>query len=222
MRSRSVGLSLLVTAVALVAATASAQTETGADAPASAAAGAEAKAKTVKSPYSAKVQKANAAYVSHDFAGAVAAYREAIQETPNDPVVYYLLGEAQLGAGNLAEAEASWMSAVGKAGSRDDIRAKLMFVLADLRERQGRWADAKTAWDEYARFIGTHAVPKGYGATAAERIKAIDTRADLETKYAAVKQRIEQREKEATAPPAGEPPKPAKAPSTTKASKKKK
>jgi predicted Zn-dependent protease len=216
MRARSVGLPLLVTAVALIATAASAQTEPDQGMPAAPAAGAEPKAKGIKSPYSVKVQKANAAYVSRDFPGAIAAYREAIQETPNDPVVFYLLGEAQLGGGNIGEAEATWLTALGKAGSKDDIRAKLMFVLADLRERQGKWAEAKTAWDEYARFVGSHSVAKGYAATAAERNKAIDTRVDLETKYGAVKQRIEQREKEAAAPPpaaAPEPANPVKAPS---------
>jgi tetratricopeptide (TPR) repeat protein len=209
MRARSVGLPMLVTAVALIATAAGAQTEGAPGAPGAQAAAAQPKAKTFKSPYSAKVQKANAAYVSRDFPGAIAAYREAIQETPNDPVAFYLLGEAQLGGGNIAEAEASWQAGLGKAASRDDIRAKLMFVLADLRERQGKWVEAKTAWDDYARFVGSHAVPKGYPATAAERGKAIDTRADLETKYAAVKERIAQREKEASAPPppAPEPPK---------------
>jgi tetratricopeptide (TPR) repeat protein len=214
MRARSVSLpSLLAAAVALVATVASAQTETSPGASEAPAAAAQPKAKSTKSPYSAKLQKGNAAYVARDFPGAIAAYQDAIQETANDPVAFYLLGEAQLGAGNVAEAEASWLSALGKAASRDDIRAKLLFVLADLRERQGKWAEAKTAWDEYARFVGTHAVPKGYAATAAERTKAIDTRVDLEAKYGAVKQRIEQREKEAAAPPpapAPEPTKPAK------------
>jgi hypothetical protein len=222
MRPRRVGLPLLLAAVGLFATVASAQTDTGSVAAASPEASGQQQAKSGKSPYSAKIQKGNAAYVSRDFVGAIAAYREAIQESANDPVVFYLLGEAQLGAANATEAEASWLSGLGKAASRDDIRAKLLFVLADLRERQGKWAEAKTAWDEYARFVGSHTVPKGYATTAAERVKAIDTRADLETKYGEVKQRIEQREKEATAQPAPspEPSKPVKA--TTTSSKKKK
>jgi TolA-binding protein len=224
MRARSVGLTSLLAAVALVATAAPAQTETGSGASASPQASAQPAAKAVKSPYSAKIQKGNAAYVSRDFPGAIAAYRDAIQETPTDPVALYLLGEAQLGAGNAAEAEASWLSALGKAMSRDDIRAKLLFVLADLRERQGKWAEAKTAWDEYARFVGSHTLPKAYAATAADRNKVIDAHGDLETKYAAVKQRIEQREKEAAAPPAPAPaPEPAKpvSPAPTKRAKKK-
>jgi len=49
--------------------------------------------------------------------------------------------------------------------------------------------------------LSSHPNAKGYAATATERNKAIDTHVDLETKYAAVKQRIEQRLKETTAPP---------------------
>jgi len=218
MRARSVGLPLFLAAAALTATPAYAQTETG---PAEPAAAAQPKVPAIRSPYSAKVQKANAAFVSRDFPGAVAAYRDAIQETPNDPVAIYLLGEAQVAAGNLAEAEATWLSALGKTASRDDIRAKVLFVLADLRERQGKWAEAKKAWEEYAQFVGSHAVPKAYTTTAAERNRAIDLHNDLAAKYGAVKQRIEQREKEATAQPAPapEPPKPATAPAKAKKKK---
>ena len=86
-------------------------------------------------------------------------------------------------------------------GAKDDFHAKLLFVVADLRERQGKWPDAKKSWEEYAQFLSAHPNTKGYAATAAERNKVIDVHVDLEAKYAPVKQRIEQRLKETTAPP---------------------
>jgi tetratricopeptide (TPR) repeat protein len=154
-----------------------------------------------KPAYSAKVMKGHAAYVARDFQGAIAAYKDAIKDDANDPYAHYFLGEAQLAAGNVAEADASFAAGLRVVAAKDDIHAKLLFVVADLRERQGKWPDAKKAWEEYAQFLSAHPNAKGYAATAAERNKVIDTHVDLETKYAAVKQRIEQRLKETTAPP---------------------
>jgi tetratricopeptide (TPR) repeat protein len=154
-----------------------------------------------KSPYAVKVMKGHAAYVARDFQGAIAAYKDAIKDDANDPSAHYFLGEAQLAAGNIAEADASFAAGLRVVGAKDDMHAKLLFVIADLRERQGKWPDAKKAWEEYAQFLSAHPNVKGYAATATERAKVIDTRVDLETKYAPVKQRIEQRLKETTAPP---------------------
>ena len=154
-----------------------------------------------KSPYAVKIAKGHAAYVARDFQGAIAAYKDAIKDDAADPFAQYFLGEAQLAAGNIAEADASYAAGLRLVGSKDDLHGKLLFVIADLRERQGKWPDAKKAWDEYAQFLSSHPNAKGYAATATERNKVIDTRVDLETKYAAVKQRIEQRLKETTAPP---------------------
>jgi tetratricopeptide (TPR) repeat protein len=154
-----------------------------------------------KPAYSAKVMKGHAAYVARDFQGAIAAYKDAIKDDASDPFAHYFLGEAQLAAGNVAEADASFAAGLRVVAAKDDIHAKLLFVVADLRERQGKWPDAKKAWEEYAQFLSSHPTAKGYTATATERSKVIDTHVDLETKYAAVKQRIEQRLKETTAPP---------------------
>jgi tetratricopeptide (TPR) repeat protein len=154
-----------------------------------------------KGPYSAKVMKGHAAYAARDFPGAIAAYKDAIKDDEKDAYAQYFLGEAQLAAGNVAEADASFAAGLRLSTGKDDLNAKLLFVIADLRERQGKWPDAKKAWDEYAQFLGSHPNARGYVATATERNKVIDTHIDLETKYAAVKQRIEQRLKETTAPP---------------------
>jgi tetratricopeptide (TPR) repeat protein len=153
-----------------------------------------------KSPYALKIAKGHAAYVARDFQGAIASYKEAIKDDAADPFAQYFLGEAELAASNMAEADASFAAGVRLVGSKDDLHAKLLFVIADLRERQGKWPEAKKAWDEYAQFSSGHPNAKGYAATATERSKVIDTHVDLETKYAAVKQRIEQRLKETTAP----------------------
>ena len=159
------------------------------------------KGRTGISPYTQIILKGNVAYSTRDFQGAIGAYREAVQSIPKEPLGYYMLGEAQLAAGSVAEADAAWNAGLTNAGDKDDVHAKLLFVLADLRERQGRWDDARKAWDEYAQFCTAHPKAKGYAATATERKKMIDQHDDVAKKSEAVKQRIEQRLKENGAPP---------------------
>lgn len=164
------------------------------------------KGKTGISPFMIKAIKANGAYTARDYQGAIAGYRDAIQEDPQNPLGHYYMGEAQLAAGNTAEAEASWSSGLRYVGTDDVLHAKLLFVMATLRELQGRWEDAKKAWQDYAGFVAAHPNAKGYAATATERSRTIDVHVDLDTKYAAVKARIEQRLKENGAPPADDGP----------------
>jgi cytochrome c-type biogenesis protein CcmH/NrfG len=177
---------------------ASVSTGASAQAPAAPAPKAEVRAKT---PYSAKLVKGHGAYAARDFAAAVAAYKEAVAESPSDPSGYYFLGEAQLAAGNIAEADASFATGLARVGAKDDMHAKLLFVIADLRERQGKWPEAKKAWEQYSQFVSSHPNANGYVATATERIKMVDAHVDLETKYAEVRKRIEQRLKETNNPP---------------------
>src|SRR5262249_48014896 len=58
----------------------------------------------------------NAKYAARDFAGAIAAYQKAIEIDPNNALGHYFLGEAQLAAGSLVEAEAAWNRASLAAG----------------------------------------------------------------------------------------------------------
>jgi tetratricopeptide (TPR) repeat protein len=191
----SAGLSTL-----LVAASASADPPAAAPAPAPAITKIDPKAKA-GSPYNAKLLKGNAAYAAKDYQGAIAAYKDAVAADANDALALYFLGEAQLAAGSMAEADSSWAKGLSIVGNKDDLHAKLLFVIADLRERQGKWPDAKKAWDDYSQFLSSHTSAKGYATTATERNKVIDTHVDLEAKYSEVKKRIEQRLKETTAPP---------------------
>jgi TolA-binding protein len=170
------------------------------------------------SPYKAALAKGHAAYLARDFPGAMSSYKEAIAQDGTDPAAHYFLGQAQAASGSLVEADGSFAAGLRNAAKRDDWHGKLLFVVADLRERQGKWPEAKKGWEEYAQFLSTHPGVQGYPATATERAKAVDGRVDLETKYAPVKQRIEQRAQENAAvpsaadeaPPYGPPPPPAK------------
>jgi tetratricopeptide (TPR) repeat protein len=147
------------------------------------------------SPYMEAIKKGEDAYVARDFTGAVAAFQEAIKIDVQKMLGYYRIGEAQLAAGNIAEAEAQWQSALTKSGS-DDLKAKVYFVLADLRERQQKWAEAKEAWTAYSNFLQANPKALGYAATTVERIKQIDRRVKDEKDYGEVRERIKRRETE--------------------------
>ncbi|MET0593760.1 MAG: tetratricopeptide repeat protein [Polyangiaceae bacterium] len=154
------------------------------------------KSKSGASPAAGAIAKGHAAYMARDYAGAIQAYRDATHQDPTDVSAYYFLGEAQIAGGAMTEADGTFTAGMRYAGGKDDWRAKLLFVLADLRERQGKWADAKKVWEEYGQFVSTHPNVKGHPASATDRVKTVDAHVDLDSKYAPVRQRIEQRLKE--------------------------
>lgn len=144
----------------------------------------------------------NGRYLSRDFDGAVDTYRKAIQLSVKDPLGYYLLGEAQLAKGNVTEAEESWKNAERVSDpsvvNNPALRARILFVLADIRERQKKWDDAKTAWghyDDWASGVveaGT-ASDGGYGAfpaNGAGRIQSINTMLKQDKDYDRVRAAI--------------------------------
>jgi TolA-binding protein len=132
----------------------------------------------------------NGKYLARDFAGAIATYREAIQLAPKNALGHYLLGEAQLAAGNVAEAAASFTQASNEAndGNRS-LRAKIFFCLADVKERQKKWDEAKATWKtyvDYAEKLDGGAFP----ASGTSRIQAIDDMLKQDKAYEIVRQRI--------------------------------
>lgn len=147
------------------------------------------------SPYMEAVKKGEDAYVARDFKGAIAAFQEAIKLDTQSALAYYRMGEAQLADGNLTEAEAQWQNAMNRSGTAD-LKAKVYFVLADLKERQGKWQEAKDAWTAYQSFLQGNPKALGYPATAIERIKQIDRRVKDEKDYGEVRERIKRREQE--------------------------
>lgn len=152
------------------------------------------------SPFMIKILKGNAAYAARNFAGSVTRYREAILEDAEHPLGHYMLGQAQLAAGNLAEAEASYNAGLRFAKTNKRLYAKLLFVLADLHERQAKWADAKQGFGAYAAYCRANPDANGYPASAEGRIKAIDKREEVAKQATLVKERMEKREKELALP----------------------
>jgi len=153
------------------------------------------------SPYTEAIGKGHALSVARDFAGAISAYQEAISLDPNNPVGHYFLGAARIMKNELTEGQTSLESAVRFAEKNEDIHAKALFQLADIKERQDKLEEAKKAWDTYIQFVEGHPKAHGYAQNGAERIKAADKRLATVKASLEVKARIELRLKEIGAPP---------------------
>lgn len=192
----------------LLAALASAGTALAADAPAApkAVATAPAPSDGVKrdpngvkgiSPFLELINRGDRAYLARDFDGAIAAYREAIQKAPQDALGHYRIGAAQLAKGDQKEAEAAFVSGLRFAGKDGTLKAKLLFALADLRERQQGSDEAIARWREYAQHAEQAREAVTYLATASERVKRNEAWKQNAADSAEVKARIARRLKDA-------------------------
>jgi hypothetical protein len=150
------------------------------------------------SPYMELIAKGEAAFVARDVPGAAGAFQDAIKTDPEQMLGFYLLGQVEVESKKLDDADKTFEVGLSKKGmmgtggplAPDDLRAKMLFVIADLRERQHKWQAAKDAWGAYAAFLQGHAKAKGFPATATERIKQADRRMNDEVVYGKVKERI--------------------------------
>ena len=134
----------------------------------------------------------NKQYAARDFKAAIATYRKAITQNAKNALGPYLLGEAQLADGNAAEAEASWKQAevVADVGN-PMLRARVLFVLADIKERQKKWEDARAGWQTYNDFVGRYGdAGVGFPTSGASRVQAIEAMTKLNVEADKVKQRI--------------------------------
>lgn len=133
----------------------------------------------------------NSKYAARDFAGAIAAYQKAIEIDPNNALAHYFLGEAQLAAGSLVEAEAAWNRASLAAGEKDPaLRARILFVIADLKERQKKWDEARAAWQVYLDWASKYQNAGAFPGSAQSRQQVIDAMTKQDKAYAVVRQRI--------------------------------
>jgi tetratricopeptide (TPR) repeat protein len=150
-------------------------------------------------PFLELIAKGDRAYVARDFDGAIAAYREAIQKEPQNALGHYRVGAAQLAKGDQKEAEAAWVAGVRFVGKDGTLKAKLIFVLADLRERQKNNDEAIARWKEYSKNSEDEKEAITYPATATERVSRNDAWKKNVAASAEVKVRIDKRLKEADA-----------------------
>jgi len=132
----------------------------------------------------------NTKYISRDFPAAIETYRKAIALQPTQPLGHYLLGEAQLATGNVTEAEASFVAADNVADKNPGVKVKVLFCLADVKEREKKWDDAKAAWQRYNDYAQAHSDAGAMPASATARIQAIDEVIKQDKAYEAVRARI--------------------------------
>lgn len=149
------------------------------------------------SPFWESLKKGDDAFIARDIDGAIADYRDAITKEPQNALGHYRLGEAQLAKGDMKEAEASWGNALRFVGEDYTLKGKILFCIADLRERQKAYDDATDNWNNYEQLAKEHADATTYPDSAAKRKEVIATWKKLLVDYGAVKTRIEQRLKEA-------------------------
>jgi tetratricopeptide (TPR) repeat protein len=149
------------------------------------------------SPYLELSNKGDRAYVARDFDGAIAAYREAIKSDPEKALGHYRVGCAQLAKGDQKEAEAAFVNGLRFVGRDGTLKGKLIFALADLRERQKNNDEAIGRWKEYAKNAQDEKEAITYPATATERVSRNEAWKQNSTDSAAVKERIAKRLKEA-------------------------
>jgi tetratricopeptide (TPR) repeat protein len=149
------------------------------------------------SPFWENLKRGDNAYVAREYDAAISSFREAIDLEPKNALGHYRLGEAHRAKGSLDEAEKAWKTGLRVVGADHVLRGKLLFVLADLAERRKAYAVAAKAWSDYGAFVAQQPKARGYPKTAGERKKRAEEYAKLVEEYAAVRQRIEQRLKEA-------------------------
>jgi len=147
------------------------------------------------SPYWEAIREGDGAYVARDYAAAIAAFKRAISLMPQKALAHYRLGQALLASGATAEAEQAYQAAL-RFAEDPTMKAKALFVLADLRERQ---RDLPAAAESWAAYSGPAQAPgaNGYPATATARKAAIARWQEMEAGYAKVKERIAARVAEA-------------------------
>ena len=144
------------------------------------------------SPFGEALERGDSALLARDFEGAIAAYREAIVKEPQNALGHYRMGEAQLLKGDLHEAEEAFSAGLRfVTATQASLKAKLAFVLADLRERQKAYDEALARWSEYETFTSEQKDAQGFPAAASERKKVLEAWRKLSADALSVKARID-------------------------------
>jgi hypothetical protein len=150
-----------------------------------------------------------AQYAARDFSGATETFRRAMELAPQAPIGPYLLGEALFAAGDTAGAEEAWARA--RVASEDDpaMHGRVLFVVAQAKERQKKWDEANAAWEAYRSWATRFPQAAPFAANAAARVAAIDKRMAQDRAAEIVRKRIvETQDGGVFSDPKAEPPKP--------------
>ncbi len=153
--------------------------------------------------YGAAIARGHGAVMGRDYAGALAAYREAANLQANKGAAHYYIACVLRMQNDVAGAIAAFETAARLAASgEDDIRARAQMNLSFLREKEQR-DQARRGWGEYVQFCDGHAQTPTYPNTARGRIEAIDKVEQVDREYAPVRERIANRVRENAASAGG-------------------
>jgi tetratricopeptide (TPR) repeat protein len=135
----------------------------------------------------------NRKYLANDYDGALETYRSALRLSPRNPFGHYLVAEAHLAAGRPADAEAALKQAEQMSDLRSPLlRSKVLFLLADARERQQKWLEAQAAWRAYSDWAMKHVDGGGtFTMNAAARVRVLDEAIARERSASVVRERID-------------------------------
>jgi tetratricopeptide (TPR) repeat protein len=131
----------------------------------------------------------SAKYEQKDFAGALELFTKATKLAPRNALAFYCVGAAQLANGNLPDAEAAFRQADSVGDATPSVKAKALFAIADVLERQKKYEDAKAAWQRYLDFAGKTDAG-AFPASGTARVTALDEVIKLDKAYEVVRQRI--------------------------------
>lgn len=152
------------------------------------------------SPYEEIIARGKARAKEKDWAGAAAAFEEAIAAKPDEARGYLLLAQAKRDSDVMSIVE----QGRSKKGS-EATEAKLLFVRAELLERKASltpvaatgddlgaqlktvWETSKQGWSTYTAYVSTNTRAPSYLETAEARRKAIGEREEREQKFAVVR-----------------------------------
>jgi TolA-binding protein len=140
--------------------------------------------------YLALCAQGHAKFAHRDVAGAIERYQAAIARFPDESLAYAFLGEAELVAGNVADARAS-LARGAQHGEKDpEATARALFLLAVLEEHEQKWEAAHAAWQAYLDGVTRFPVANGASASAEARLHVLEVKTKLDAESEDVRRRI--------------------------------
>ena len=149
--------------------------------------------KTGISPSWEAIKRGDDATMAHNLESAIHEYQSAIEAKPQNAVAHYRLACAYIAKGDFKQAHESLDSALRFAQTDVQTAAKVMFVKADLKEREHDYPAALEAWKAYTNFVKSSAGIKAFPASGESRESKVAQIIKLNESSAKVKQRIEER-----------------------------
>jgi tetratricopeptide (TPR) repeat protein len=134
----------------------------------------------------------NQRYVDKDYAGALELYKRGLALAPRNALAHYLVGETHLALKNPTEAEAAFKQAESLTDDRNPaLRGRILFVIADFKERDRKVEEAKAAWKAYNEYAARFAdAGVTHIKSGEERLRVLDDVTKLDKAYEIVRVRI--------------------------------